>query len=249
MKKLKNKNHFILTHFNDYLDYIEKLINQNDSNNKLIILYRGQCDDWELLPSVARINPHLDSTVIETNMLNELRRRRPGVNLNHNLIDDWDWLVYAQHYGLKTRLLDWTSNPLAALWFGLAENTLAKAKSYVYIFANAEDFILDKASDPSPFKILKTRILKPSMNNERIVAQSGWFTAHKFSTTSNKFVAIEEHRELKKNISIIEIPVKLRKDIIRKLDMMGVNFQSLFPDITGVCKQINWEFEKQFNIH
>jgi len=105
--------------------------------------------------------------------------RRAAFKVKQFLVDEWEWLVWAQHYGMKTRLLDWTSNPLTALWFACSNVYKLKSDSFVYVLIATEKMILNKLDEPSPFEISNTKVYKPSLNNERIIAQNGWFTSHK----------------------------------------------------------------------
>lgn len=221
--------------FDEYLSIISRLTELDTS----FVLFRGQSESKPLLPSIARKDHEKNTVKLERNSLEELRRRTASKNLVY-LKDDWDLLVFAQHYRLKTRLLDWTSNPIAAIWF--ACNNDKKSDAYVYVFFAGKSFILDKKKDPDPFTIAGTKILKPPQNNERIIAQSGWFTAHPFSNSANKFVPLETNNRYRELVYEIKIPVGLKPTIVKKCNLFGINNQAMFPDMEGICRQINWEY-------
>lgn len=176
-------------------------------------------------------------------MLSELKRRTQ-LTVKTKLVTDWEWLVYAQHYGMKTRLLDWSSNPLAALWFACINEKKLKDDSYVYIFKADKSFLIDTKGRETPFEQNKTKILRPALNNERIIAQAGWFTAHKFSKTHSKFVQLATNKDLQDKLIEVKVPATIKKQSLVQLSVFGINSQSLFPDIMGTCQHINWMYTR-----
>ncbi|CAI1539116.1 FRG domain-containing protein [Serratia plymuthica] len=118
--RLKYQNNEI-TKINDlkgYLDFIKKSNNPNQET-----FYRGHSrSEYELVPSLFRkhdngTHKHLDS---ESFMVREILTARPNEFKSDSFTIDK--LVRMQHYGLPTRLLDITSNPLIALYFSCCEN-------------------------------------------------------------------------------------------------------------------------------
>jgi hypothetical protein len=80
------------------------------------VLFRGQSADWPLLPSIARERLTDDPLVAERSMLEEFQRHSlPYLRSAPETV--WDWMALAQHHGLPTRLIDWSLNPFASLWF------------------------------------------------------------------------------------------------------------------------------------
>ncbi|HHK8153483.1 TPA: FRG domain-containing protein, partial [Serratia marcescens] len=218
--------------FSEFVDIVERLGNDSE-----LMLFRGQAEKGNLLPSIARKNPKTDSTSAEQELIKELKRMGASI-LPKNDLDDWDLLVIAQHFGMKTRLLDWTSNPLAALFF--ACNDWKKGDVYVYAL-DANRYL--KEPQKGPFDTGRTQVIRPKLNNPRIIAQHGWFTAHKYSKSSKKFVPLEKNNEISESVQEIKIPEDTREKLLKSLDRHGVSSRTLFPDLEGLCKYINWKNE------
>lgn len=226
-----------ITGFEDYLKRINRPSIQD------VVLFRGQHGKKNLLPRVVRKDPTCNTVRDEMHMLAELRRHASIYGPDIAQMDDWDLLVYAQHFGMSTRLLDWTQNPLVGLWFACA-NEDAESSSYVYVFEPPKDaFIGEQRQEAGPFKQGRTRVLKPNLNNARIVAQEGWFTVHRYATQLKRFVPLDQNIKLAPYISCFEVQGTMKTEFLRRLSILGVNHRTVFPDIGGMCNHLNWIYQ------
>ena len=103
------------------LDILKEIIEDESQNENKVTLYRGHSSfRYKLRPALFR-DKNSKILTRERSILRELITRHPNEFSSDESV--FDYLVRMQHYGLPTRLLDVTYNPLVAIFFACEKDT------------------------------------------------------------------------------------------------------------------------------
>jgi hypothetical protein len=150
--------------------------------------------------------------------------------------DDWHWLAYAQHLGVPTRLLDWTSSPLVAAFFALQGDATTDRAIYCVRYSRFIHELEDKGD--SPFECNIEGRFTPPLIFERIRAQRGLFTVHPQPTKI--FYS--------PGMRVLVIPHAQVETFRRALFKYGIDYWSIYPDAEGLGLQMRWQFRAKIGL-
>jgi FRG domain len=209
--------------------------------------FRGQADTrWGLTPGLYRArNPDEDQMRWDF-------KRRAVPYIQRAIGSDWEWYFTMQHYGIPTRLLDWTAASLLALYFAVRANTRRTAAavwmldpwwlnkvvigSQEIVFpeeTHASKYLPPIYSDvdlpDNPVAIL------PPHSDRRIAAQQSCFTVFGSEPGGLEHLAVR-----RKSARLFKIEVdstqfaKIRSDLIT----CGISETSVYPDLEGLSREL-----------
>ncbi len=195
--------------------------------------FRGVKDtSYKLIPSVGRDDIPIIGYINERIMFKMFQNQAVSY-LKDRPQTKWEWLALAQHHGLPTRLLDWTTNPLVALWFATEK---AKIKSvddkfaiyWLTVKSGIDHDIMDNDNDP--FNTEGAHLIALPHLSSRIKNQFGLFT-----------IQDDPKKELNEYFNRIikyEFNASLKSEFRDKLNLYGINASTIFPDLNGVAQSI-----------
>jgi hypothetical protein len=142
-----------------------------------------------------------------------------------------EWLAIAQHYGLPTRLLDWTDSFLVSAWFAVEQAGSRSGDSAIWV-TNQVPF-LEHSYSEDVLNFSDALVFRPAHISPRIAAQGSVLMVcpKPCANVSLPFV---------KKITISrEVEFILKK----RLNACGINRRQLFPDLGGLSDHLAWMYK------
>ena len=256
----------------EYVSFVEKLRSKPNRGKHLWFRGCGKASH-KLIPTLYRHKQRQtidDILLLEKELLARFRQRSIPFH-SRPLTDEWEWLFFMQHFGVPTRLLDWSESPLMALFFAVMSASHKIGKRGRPVFSgNASIWLLDPeqwnkhsvslksfpgsvlmTDDPNataykPVGNVTTMKLFPialygSHNSQRIVAQRGVFVCF-----GKDMRPMEVAYKLEKFPADCLTKLVLKKgrmpDMYEALRRQGITDSVVFPDLDGLAREIKREY-------
>jgi hypothetical protein len=220
-------------------------------------LSRGQ---YELLPKIMRDGRTADEVFErELRLLTRFRQRSLAYWPEGYPQSDWEHLFAMQHFGLPTRLLDWSENLFVAAYFALmapdgpipadaglpsvwcidpvawnrATPVLSGFGDSIHVLTTSDDEMEAYRPETNRRRNKSPVAMFGTHNSKRIVAQRGTFIVW-----GNEVKALEACAEESQNtLWKLEIEGN-RGDLSRELTAIGFGETMVFPELTSLATEL-----------
>ena len=226
------------------------LLHDRVSEENRILWYRGHRDaSWTLTPTVKR-----GYTEDERNLTHRFRSR---AGIRHGQIPAYgdlaSWLALMQHYGLPTKLLDWSRSPMVALFFALENAWRYKDHIDACIWI-LEPHGLNSAQGLEPVTAalnaeMYAKFIAPayyhqseepgtvaaamaSETDQRMFVQQGCFTIHSADTP------LSEMQMPDSVLTKMIIPAQHIRELSYDIELCGFRRGDLFPDLQNLADEL-----------
>ena len=204
------------------------------------MMFRGQSKNWPLLPGIGRY-PRIVKTYENWPVLHEhllerfLRLGHP--HLTGHAITGTNIWVLAQHFGLPTRLLDTSTNPLKALFFSVNEPQHDKDDGVLWLFAY-NSYREDLHESHRQYWDTELVPFLPAQLNARLTSQEGSFISYPLPKNTSPLVPLNKLEQKVIRFARLIVPAKAKPHLRNELSTLGIQFRLLFPDLDGVARSI-----------
>ena len=197
-------------------------------------LFRGSADaDWGLSSSFDRrfaTIPLEQRLALWDRLVQEWRRGCTDLGVALSMLDE-DRKVWAlgQHYGLPTRLLDWSVSPYVAAFFAFAEHLTGQPGRHHQVAVWVLHLDNPVWSRPGGVEV----VAAPPLENVRLRNQGGRFTLCRAPIAT-----LEEYVErFAADVALTKcvLPAAEAARALSDLDAMGITSAELFPDLSGIA--------------